>query len=128
MTVRVAEGKPGEELQLDFGAVGWIAEGGRRRRVWALVLTAVVSRYQYVWLTYHQSVVDVVAGCEAAWTFFGGVFRVLIPGGPENFGAASQPFIVHVAPAPASSLTPEAPGNTAQPSEGSTSPAGEKEH
>lgn len=79
VTVRVAEGKPGEELQLDFGAVGWIREDGRRRRVWALVLTSVVSRYQFVWLTYRQTVADVVAGCESAWAFFGGVFRVLIP-------------------------------------------------
>jgi transposase len=79
VTVRVAEGKPGEELQLDFGAVGWIREEGRRRRVWALVLTATVSRYQFVWLTYRQTAADVVAGCEAAWAFFGGVFRVLIP-------------------------------------------------
>jgi transposase len=78
-TVRVAEGKPGEELQMDFGAAGWICEGGRRRRVWALVFTAIVSRYLYVWLTYRQSVADVVAGCEEAWQFFGGVFRVLIP-------------------------------------------------
>lgn len=79
VTVRVVDGKPGEELQLDFGAVGWIWEEGRRRRVWALVLTAVVSRHLFVWLTYRQSVADVVAGCEAAWRFFGGVFRVLIP-------------------------------------------------
>jgi transposase len=79
VTVRVADGKPGEELQLDFGAVGWIREGDRRRRVWALVLTAALSRHLFVWLTYRQSVADVVAGCEAAWKFFGGVFRVLIP-------------------------------------------------
>lgn len=79
VTVRVADGKPGEELQVDFGAVGWITEGDRRRRLWALVFTAVVSRHQYVWLTYRQSVTDVVTGCEAAWAFFGGVFRVLIP-------------------------------------------------
>lgn len=78
-TVRLAEGKPGEELQVDFGAVGWICEGSKRRRVWALVFTAVVSRHLFVWLTYAQSLADVVAGCEAAWQFFGGVFRVLIP-------------------------------------------------
>jgi len=78
-TVRLAEGKPGEELQVDFGAVGFLSEGGRRRRVWALVLTAVVSRHLFVWLTYQQSVADVVAGCEAAWKYFGGVLRVLIP-------------------------------------------------
>ena len=79
VTVRVADGEPGEELQLDFGAVGWIEHEGRRRRVWALVLTAVVSRHQYVWLSFRQSVADVIAGCEAAWAFFGGVFRVLVP-------------------------------------------------
>ena len=79
VTVRVAEGKPGEELQMDFGAAGWIREDGRRRRVWALVFTAIVSRHLFVWLTYRQSVADVVAGCEAAWQFFGGVFGVLIP-------------------------------------------------
>lgn len=79
VTVRLAEGKPGEELQMDFGAVGWIREGEKRRRVWALVLSAVVSRHMFVWLTYRQSVGDVIAGCEAAWRFFGGIFRVLIP-------------------------------------------------
>lgn len=79
VTVRLAEGNPGEELQMDFGAVSWIRESGRRRRVWALVFTAIVSRHMFVWLSYRQSVADVVAGCEAAWMFFGGVFRVLIP-------------------------------------------------
>jgi hypothetical protein len=54
------------------------------------------------------------------------VFRVLVPGGPENFGVASQPFTVTVTPAPAALLKPEAPGNTTQPTEGSTSPSGEK--
>lgn len=86
-TVRLAEGKPGEELQMDFGAVGFISEGGRRRRVWALVLTAVVSRHMFVWLTYRQTVEEVIAGCEAAWGFFGGVFRVLIP---DNLKAVVQ--------------------------------------
>jgi transposase len=86
-TVRLAEGEPGQELQVDFGAVGWISEGGRRRRVWALVFTAVVSRHMFVWLTYRQAVEDVIAGCEAAWRFFGGVFRVLIP---DNLKAVVQ--------------------------------------
>jgi hypothetical protein len=47
------------------------------------------------------------------------VFRVFIPGGPENLGAASQPFTIQVTPGPASALMPEAPGNSSQPSEGS---------
>lgn len=46
------------------------------------------------------------------------VFRVRVPGGPENEGAASEPFTVQVTPAPVSALTPEGPGNSSRPSEG----------
>jgi hypothetical protein len=46
------------------------------------------------------------------------VFRVYIPGGPENEGAASAPFTIQVTPGPAAALTPEAPGNSSAPSEG----------
>ena len=45
----------------------------------ALIFTAVVSRHMFVWLTYSQTLTAVIAGCEAAWAFFGGVFKVLIP-------------------------------------------------
>ncbi len=56
------------------------------------------------------------------------VFRVYIPGGPDNGGAASQTFTIQVNPAPAAALMPEAPGNSSAPAEGSTSPSeGEKE-
>jgi hypothetical protein len=48
------------------------------------------------------------------------VFRVYIPGGPDNGGAASQLFAIAVSPAPAAALTPEAPGNSSTPTEGST--------
>jgi hypothetical protein len=48
------------------------------------------------------------------------VFRVKIPGGPENEGAASTPFTIVVTPAPAAALAPEAPGNSSQPPEGQT--------
>ena len=44
----VADGKPGEEVQLDFGYLGMISDGDRRRRLHALVFTAVVSRYCFV--------------------------------------------------------------------------------
>ncbi len=46
------------------------------------------------------------------------VFRVRIPGGPENEGAASAPFTIQVTPAPVSSLAPEGPGNSGLPGEG----------
>jgi hypothetical protein len=47
------------------------------------------------------------------------VFRVRIPGDPQNGGAVSPPFTIQVAPAPSpSTLTPEAPGNSTLPPEG----------
>lgn len=79
-TVRVNDGEPGVELQVDFGQMGYLVDAdGRRRKVHALILTAVYSRHMFVWLTYSQTLAAVIAGCEAAWAFFGGVFKVLIP-------------------------------------------------
>lgn len=80
-TVRVADGQPGAELQLDFGRMGLLAQpdAGRRRLVHALIFTAVFSRHMFVWLTFTQTLEAVIAGCEQAWVFFGGCFRVLIP-------------------------------------------------
>ena len=80
-TVRVDDGEPGVECQVDFAHLGWLVdpETGRRRKVHALIFTAVYSRHMFVWLTHSQTLVAVIAGCEAAWRFFGGVFKVLIP-------------------------------------------------
>ena len=80
-TVRVVDGEPGVECQVDFAHMGYLLdpESGRRRKVHALIFTAVVSRHMFVWLTYSQTLSAVVAGCEAAWGFFGGAFKVLIP-------------------------------------------------
>jgi transposase len=80
-TVRVLDGDPGVECQIDFAQMGLLddPETGRRRRVHALIFTAVVSRHMFVWLTYSQTLTAVIAGCEAAWTYFGGSFKVLIP-------------------------------------------------
>ena len=80
-TVRVLDGDPGVECQIDFAQMGFItdAETGRRRKVHALILTAVYSRHMFVHLSYGQTLADVIAGCEAAWSYFGGVFKVLIP-------------------------------------------------
>ncbi len=79
-TVRVADGEPGVECQIDFAQMGFItdAESGRRRKVHALILTAVYSRHMFVHLSFGQTLADVIAGCEAAWAYFGGVFKVLI--------------------------------------------------
>jgi hypothetical protein len=80
-TVRVADGEPGMECQVDFGKMGLLYDqaAGRRRTVHALIFTAVYSRHMFVWLSFSQTLDAVIAGCEAAWDFFGGIFRVLIP-------------------------------------------------
>jgi phage protein U len=46
------------------------------------------------------------------------VFRVRIPGGPENEGAVSTPFTIQVTSAPLAALTPEAPDNSSLPPAG----------
>jgi transposase len=80
-TVRVLDGEPGVECQLDFAQLGLLLDpgAGKRRKVHALIFTAVVSRHMFVWLTHSQTLTAVIAGCEAAWQFFGGCFKVLIP-------------------------------------------------
>jgi transposase len=80
-TVPVADCEPGAEVQVDFGRLGLLTDAcdGRRRVVQGLIFTAVYSRHMFVWPTYHQTLGEVIAGFEAAWTFFGGVFAVVIP-------------------------------------------------
>ena len=80
-TVRVADGEPGMECQIDFGRLGMMhdPDTGRRRAVHALLFSAVHSRHMFVWLSFTQTLADVIAGCEAAWAWFDGIFKVLIP-------------------------------------------------
>lgn len=80
-TVRVADGEPGAELQVDFGRMGLVPdpEAGRSRVAHALIFTACYSRHCFVYLTFRQSLDEVIAGFEAAWAFFGGIFAVVIP-------------------------------------------------
>jgi transposase len=80
-TVRVNDGKPGDELQVDFGRLGLLPDpsSGRRRVCQGLIFTPVVSRYTFVWCSFGQTIDDVIAGCEAAWAFYDGVFATLIP-------------------------------------------------
>jgi transposase len=80
-TLRVADGEPGAELQVDFGKMGLVPDpaSGRKKVCWALIFTACYSRHCFVWLSFRQSTEAVIAGFEAAWGFFRGVFRVVIP-------------------------------------------------
>jgi hypothetical protein len=79
VTVRVDDPPPGTELQVDFGRLGLVADGDRRRVCQGLIFTAVFSRHQFVWPTFSQTTEEVIRGFEAAWGYFGGVFPVVIP-------------------------------------------------
>ena len=93
-TVRVNDGEPGDELRVDFGKLGRIPDPdtGRQRDLWALVFTPVVSRYSFVWLTHRQTIDDVIAGFEAAWVFFGGVFATVIPDNMKTIVDGADPL------------------------------------
>jgi transposase len=80
-TVRVDDPEPGIECQVDFGRMGLVPDpaSGRRRVCHALIFTACYSRHCFVWLTFNQTTEAVIAGFEAAWNFFQGVFKVVIP-------------------------------------------------
>ena len=85
VTVRVNDGEPGAELQVDFGRMGLVPDpaSGGRRMVWALIFTACYSRHCFVWLSHRQTTAVVIEGFEAAWAFFGGIFGVAIPDSME---------------------------------------------
>lgn len=80
-TVRVDDPPPAQEAQVDFGKMGLIvdAETGRKRVLWALIVTLVFSRHQFVWPTFRQTTEVVCEGLDRAWMFFGGIVATLIP-------------------------------------------------
>jgi transposase len=92
-TVRVADGDPGVECQIDFGRLGLMHDPvtGRRRALHALLFTAVYSRHMFVWLSFTQTLADVIDGCESAWRYFGGVFKVLVPDNLKPVVANADP-------------------------------------
>lgn len=80
-TMPVADGTPGKEIYLD---TGWMTllepdESGRRRRFRAWIFTPGVSRYRFVYPCFGETTASAIEACEAAWRFYGGVFRVVIP-------------------------------------------------
>jgi len=79
-TVRMAETDPGEVAEVDFGRLGYLFDAvlKKMRALYALVVTLVFSRYQYVHITHKQDLPALIGGIEDAWEFFGGVTRRLI--------------------------------------------------
>lgn len=79
-TVPIADCEPGEEVQLDTGWVGWIEPEllGRRRRFKAWIFTSVRTRYRFVYPVKAETTASAIEACEAAWAFFGGIFKSVI--------------------------------------------------
>jgi len=61
-TVRIAEGEPGSEVQVDFGRMGLVPDpkSERRRVAHGLVFTPVVSGYRFCWLTLEQTTAAII--------------------------------------------------------------------
>ena len=79
-TVRMAETEPGEVGEVDFGRLGYMFDNvlNHMRALYALVVTLVFSRHQYVHVTRKQDLPALIGGIEGAWEFFGGVTRRLV--------------------------------------------------
>jgi hypothetical protein len=85
-TVLIDDPPPGEEAQIDFGEVGYVKTGeGKRRKLWVLIVTLPMSRYQFVWPTFRQTVEALCDALDAAWRFFGGVVKRVVL---DNMSAA----------------------------------------
>ena len=80
-TVRLDDPAPGHEAQVDFALMGMVddPDTGRRRKLWALLVTLSFSRHLFVWPTFEQTTASVIEGLDAAWDFFGGVTRHVLP-------------------------------------------------
>jgi transposase len=79
-TLPVADCGPGEEVQLDTGWMTLLEPDvtGRRRRFRAWIFTSVHSRHRFVYASFEETTAMAIEACEAAWRFFGGVFRAVI--------------------------------------------------
>jgi transposase len=94
LTVPVADCDAGEELQVDTAWMGYLEpdERGRRRRFRAWLFTAVRSRHRFVYPCFRETTETAIEACEAAWEFFGGVFRVLMPDNTKTIVQVYDPL------------------------------------
>lgn len=93
-TIPVADCEPGQEVQLDTGWVGWLEPdaAGKRRRLRAWIFTAVRSRHRFVYPCFQETTATAIEACEAAWDFFGGIFRTLIPDNTKAIVQTADPL------------------------------------
>lgn len=93
-TVRVDDAPPGVEAQVDFAKMGLVrdAETGKMRVLWALIVTLCFSRHMFVWPTFRQTTEAVVEGLDAAWKFFGGMTKTIVPDNPKAIVDKADPL------------------------------------
>jgi transposase len=93
-TIPLADGEPGDELQVDTGWMILLEPDalGKRRRIRAWIFTPVVSRYRFVYPCLKETIATAIEACEAAWEFYGGVFRTLIPDNTKAIVQLADPL------------------------------------
>ncbi len=81
VTVRLDDPPPGDEAQVDFFYVGRWAdpEAGRTRKLYAFLMTLSHSRHQFLYPVLGEDGAAWQAAHVAAFTFFGGAPRRLVP-------------------------------------------------
>ncbi len=86
--------EPGEEMQVDFGAVGLLFDpaSGRKRPAYVFVATLGYSRHQYAELVFDQKIPTWLALHRRAFESFGGAPHRVVP---DNLKAAVLTCLVH---------------------------------
>ena len=74
-SVRIVDAAAGAEVQLDTGFV-WSLNGVKQK---AFIFTPTLSRYRFVFVVERETTESAIAACEAAWAFYGGIFKALVP-------------------------------------------------
>jgi len=64
---------PGEEAQVDFGYIGSINVGGKRKKAWVFVMTLSYSRYMFAKIVFDQSVKTFIQCHLDSFRYFGGI-------------------------------------------------------
>jgi transposase len=90
-TVRVVDPPAGQVLEMDFMDFGLVPLGGEPTRLYALVCVAARSRHAFFWPCLGMTLEDVIAGLDAAWAFFGGVFPVVVTDNPKPIVLRADP-------------------------------------
>jgi hypothetical protein len=88
------DGAPGDAVALDTGWMTLLAPDahGRRRRFRAWIFTPHLSRYRFVYPCFGETTAGAIEACEAAWAFYGGVFRVVIPDNTKAIITTADPL------------------------------------